>query len=401
MMTRETYPISYWVGPPQTADRYREVADCGFTVVPIVAPSEAEILHGLDLAARAGLQGLVVDGRIQSDLPLEDGWQDVVRRVVDAYKAHPAVYGYFLTDEPHLREFGRLRQLVMAFRERDPERVPFINLFPNYATQEQLGTISYDAHVAAYLETVKPPVLSYDHYALMEWGDRPEYFPNLGTIRERALAAGVPFWNVILATPHFNYRDPSPADLRWQVYTTLAYGGKGIAYFTYWTLDVENYRSGIISVYGHRTEKYRAVQQLNWELQNLGPHLLGLTSVSVAHWTPDGRAGSDGGPDGLVASVSGGAFVVGEFRDAMGTPWLMVVNADREHSAWTTLTLRAPEAEVQEVGRSDGALRSIARDQGVDAVLRYADGLVVHFWLAPADGRLLRVGALGPTEKRP
>jgi hypothetical protein len=30
--------------------------------------------------------------------------------------------------------------------------------------------------------------------------------------------------------PNFNYRDPSPADLRWQVYATLAYGGQGIFY---------------------------------------------------------------------------------------------------------------------------------------------------------------------------
>lgn len=106
----------------------------------------------------------------------------------------------------------------------------------------------------------------------MEWGDRPEYFENLEIIRRQALRVGVPFWNVILATPHFSYRDPSPADMRWQAYTTLAYGGKGLAYFTY---------------------------------------------------------------------------------------WIMVVNKDREHAAWTTVRLDLPGALVEEVGRSDGALRPL------------------------------------------
>jgi len=67
------------------------------------------------------------------------------------------------------------------------------------------------------------------------------------------------------------------------------------------------------------------------------------------------------------------------------------MNRDREHAAWTTVHLAAPGATVEEVARSTGELRPISRDQGVDAVGRYADGLVVRFWLAPADGRLLRV----------
>jgi hypothetical protein len=91
--------------------------------------------------------------------------------------------------------------------------------------------------------------------------------------------------------------------------------------------------------------------------------------------------------------VEGGAFVVGEFIDPSGDPWVLIVNRDREHAAWTTLRLAAPDATLDEVARSTGELRPISRDQGVDAVRSYADGLVARFWLAPADGRLLRVGS--------
>ena len=42
-------------------------------------------------------------------------------------------------------------------------------------------------------------------------------------------------WNCILANAHFNYMEPSDATFNLQMYSTLAYGGRGIQYFTYFT----------------------------------------------------------------------------------------------------------------------------------------------------------------------
>lgn len=415
-MTDSTFPISYWSGPPQERGRYREVAECGFTVVPGVINSLEEARHDLDftgfpehgdsaqagrhvlnMAHDVGLKAIVIDDRIHRDLPEEADWEETVAAVVADYADHPGLYGYFLTDEPSVRHFTNLAQLTRAFQRRDPEHVPYINLFPMYASPVQLGSLEYRHHVRAYLETVKPPLLSYDHYALMEWGDRQEYFANLEIIREEALRAAVPFWNIILSTPHFDYRDPTAADLRWQVYTTLTYGGKGIAYFTYWTPDNENYRDGIISMYGHRTSKYDVVQQLNLEIKHLGPHLLRLTSTCVSHWpdAPQGAGVNLHASEGLVAAIEGGEYVIGEFVGEDGLPWLMVMNRNRERAAWTTLHLRTQHTQVSEIARSTGQLRNVARDQGINAARRYADGLLLQFWLAPADGRLLRLSSGG------
>lgn len=386
------FPISYWAGPPAEATRYQEVAECGFTLAFAGGGTPEEGRQILDWAQQAGLRVLLADPRIHRDLPQQPEWERVVGAVVQDYGQHPALWGYYLTDEPSVAHFPNLAKLTRAFLERDPRHVPYINLFPNYAEADQLGTPDYRAYVRTFVETVRPPVLSYDHYALLEDGDRPEYFENLEIIRAEALRAGIPFWNIILAAALLQYRDPTPADLRYQVYTTLAYGGKGLSYFTYWTIDLENFRHGIISMYGQRTDKFATVQQLNLEMQHLGPHLLGLTSTAVGHWpaAPQGARRVSG--EGLVAELDGGQFVVGEFRDASERPWLMVVNRDRERSAYATLRLRTPHREVQEVARSSGALRPIARDLGVEAVHPWREGVQVSFWLAPADGRLLRLG---------
>lgn len=390
-MDQIPFAIGLWGGPSLELARYQEMAEAWFTLVPVVAESPEQGRLALDLAQQVGMRVIMADARIHRDLPREPGWQEVVQAVVNDYAESPALWGYLLTDEPHLSHFENLAHLTRAFQALDPERVPFINLFPNYASPDQLGTVDYEHYVAAFLDSVQPPVLSYDHYALMEWGDRPEYFANLEVIRRQALRGGVPFWNVILSTPHFNYRDPSAADLRWQVYTTLAYGGQGIVYFTYCTPDAENYHNGIIDLYGQRTPKYDVVRHLNLEMQHLGPHLRRLTSVAVYHW-PDAPQGTRLLPgSGLVAGVDGTAFVIGEFVDELGLPWLMVVNRDRDHAAWTTLHLHTRHTAIHEVSVKSGQLRPVSRDQGVPAARHYADGMVVSFWLAPAGARLLRL----------
>ena len=79
-------------------------------------------------------------------------------------------------------------------------------------------------------------------------------------------------------------------------------------------------------------------------------------------------------------------------NDDEGLPWLMVVNRDREHAAWTTLRLRTQHSVISEVSPKSGQLRSVSRDQGAQAEHIHADGMVVSFWLAPAGARLLRLG---------
>ncbi len=386
VMSERVFPISYWVSPPSVQERYDEAAECRFNVVP--GPPEA-----LDLAQKAGIKLILQDRRIHAHMTETPGWEASVQAVVDAYATHPALWGYYVTDEPSYHQFDALARIVRAFEARDPQHPTFINLFPNYASPEQLGTLDYTEHVRRYVDLVQPRLVSYDYYTLLEDGEREGYFENMAIIRGEARRVGVPFWNIILSTPHYCYRDPSPVDLRWQVYTTLAYGGKGICYFTYWTHESENFGNAILGLYGDRTSKYAVVQQLNTEIGLLGPHLLRLDSVRVEHWPagPQGAQAFTG--EGLVARVEGeGDIVIGEFVDRDGLPWLMLANNDKTRSPHLTLHLRTEQREVLEVSRRTGELRPITPDERGEVTPGYADGIILHLWLAPGDGRLFRLG---------
>ncbi len=121
-------------------------------------------------------------------------------------------------------------------------------------------------------------------------GLRSLYFPNLEAIRAASLQTGIPFWNIVLSNSHFNYAEPSMAGLRFQMYTTLAYGGRGISYFTYFAPDVGNYRLAPVDQVGARTPTWDLLRQVNRQIHCLGPIYLHLKSVNVFHTgeIPDG-----------------------------------------------------------------------------------------------------------------
>ena len=183
---------------------------------------------------------------------------------------------------------------------------PYINFFPNYADASQLGTKTYDEYVEKFIEVCHPPILSYDHYAIMEGGGlRGEYFANLESIRRAAVKHKLPFWQIVLSVGCLNYREPSATDMRFQVYTSLAYGARGLAYFKYFTPGAGNYRNGPIDQFGHETPMWQIMRQVNLQVGKLAPTLLKLTSDRVYHFgkVPAGCTGPD--DQSLVKAMSG------------------------------------------------------------------------------------------------
>jgi hypothetical protein len=162
----------------------------------------------------------------------------------------------------------------------------YINLFPTYANNQQLGTsgdkvTAYREHLRQYVHIVKPALISYDHYQFAVKGDNPDYFLNLAMIRRAAQDAGVPFLNIVQActwTP--SMRVPTPDEMRYLVYTTLAYGAQGISYYVY---SCAGHTGMIANADGSPTVRYRALKTLNREFVAIAAQLQPLCSLGVCH----------------------------------------------------------------------------------------------------------------------
>jgi hypothetical protein len=240
----------------------------------------------LDLVARHNLRAQLHDPLLSpasvDDMAQRKKLDELVARV----RSHPALYSYFITDEPNAKDFRALGRLVTYLRTIDPDHLAYINLFPTYATNEQLGnkgaTVpAYEEHLRHYVDIVNPGLISYDHYQFTVKGDSPDYFLNLSLIRQAAQKADVPFLNIVQAcTWTSSMRVPNENEMRYLVYTTAAYGAQGISYYVY---CCAGHTGGIANSNGTPTALYGALKSLNREFVRIVRELQPLRSLSIYH----------------------------------------------------------------------------------------------------------------------
>jgi hypothetical protein len=185
--------------------------------------------------------------------------------------------------------------------------------------------------------------------------------------------------------PHGPYRDPSEAELSWQVFHALAYGASGISYFAYWTpVDVRGakrlkFRYGLIEE-GKPTLHYFQAKRLNRQAASFAGELAGLRSVRIADSLGEIAPAADFGP---LRAISGGPITAGFFAGADSDRLLaLLVNRDYRY---------AVDAELQLHDGSDlPALFDPARGEWIALSSPTVDlspgGAALLRWQAPAAG---------------
>ena len=319
--------ITYWYGPPRkflNSETYENVKNAGFTLagpMECTGSSVEENIRFLDICQEKGMKACIYDKRI--DLALskyrhgEIDWYEPLKNVTDDYKNHKALFSYYVTDEPQARMFQMLGDVVAKLKEYDPEHPGYINLLPNYATPEQLGSPNYYEHVKEYIETVRPAFVSYDHYHFLHVApdelpegyeieetdderenairrsamisiDRPGFFENIEIVRELCQKYELPFMVIVLLIEHGPYRNLTEAEIRFEAFHTLAYGASILSYFTYWTVIEPgswwNWKNGCVSCEGEKLQHYYDVQKINKEIHTYAAYLDGKKSLNVTHY---------------------------------------------------------------------------------------------------------------------
>ena len=385
---QDRFAISFWVHPPadeRMEERYREIAGAGFNVVLGGPETPERISRQLDLCQKLGLKAIVP----VPDLKMENLAAD-----------HPALWGYTWRDEPSVPAFEALSRDTEQVRQARPGKLLFINLFPNYASKGQLGASTYDEYVQQFAGMVKPSVLCMDHYPRFrpdEKDGRDNYCKNLAVMRSESLRAGIPFWNFFNAMPYGDHTDPTEAQLRWQIYASLAYGAKGVLYFCYFTPDGGEFPKGgaIIARDGRQTRHYQQAKRLNAELLSLGPTLMDLTSTRTLRIEPGSDAAMmlAGGPiRNLRKSPEDPKpdYLVGEFIHKDGRRAVLLQNYHFAYSAWPTVDFDAPLDKVVEIDKVSGREIPVRDDspiiEGAQISLDAGEGRL--FLLPPAASRL-------------
>ena len=288
--------------------------------------------------------------------------------MIERVKNHPAMYAYYLGDEIFGGEFQACGRLVAYIRERDPNHMALINLFPTYAGASQLGIsgpghpndteTAYREYLRQFVDVVKPDLISYDHYNLYTEGAIDEegadlhagntYFMNLALAREAALYGGIPFVNVVQACSVApTHRIPNGADGRFLAYTTLAYGGQGLFQFVYIATSDPAFKGGVVNVNGTLTPLGQALQKIHPEFVAVGLEVQPLTSLAAYHLgaVPSGAVGlpadAEFTVDPPVSAKRERGILLGYFGANDNPTHVLAVNLDYTRAITTTVI--APE----------------------------------------------------------
>ncbi len=216
--------------------------------------------------------------------PASQGPDAYLQNLVNSAAAVPGALGWLLQDEPGRSDMPGIGQAAAWIRQQYPETLVYGNAFPSYAsTQQLLGTdsvpnYSWEQYLDDFITMINPDVMMYDHYPFRSDGTTGDtYFRDLMTIRAKALDANIPYWTFIQSWQDGNSRLPSESDLRMQVFSSLAAGFSGIAYFTYDYFQ----QGGLLDQAGDPTPLFYTAATVNEEVLHLAHSLRFLTSTGV------------------------------------------------------------------------------------------------------------------------
>jgi hypothetical protein len=363
----------------------------------------------LKLCEKYNLFCNISDDRIKKALRNEPDWQQGLEDMVKAYRGYSSLFSFHIKDEPGTREeIDQIARIKNYLAQLCPETESYVNLLPGNGAK-------YEADVEYFIEQVRPAIISYDRYyfckrklepqpllssdefiserlftqidGVYEKFDAGGYFENMEIIHRQSLKHNIPWMTTVLLTQHAHYRELTEGELRYEVFTALAYGATRMSYYTYWTYHTVNflYTNGMIERDGSRTRYYYIVQNINRELKTVGPYIkksrssgvyhIGQETDNVVYWPENGAE--------FIKSIYASRLIAGFFDDQT----VLLVNKDyRNHQR---ISFRLSDQYQASQGNESILLRL---DKVTGKWLRcYAYQGQYFLDLQPGDGELLRV----------
>lgn len=277
---------------------------------------KSDLYEYMKMAKKHGLLVYPTTDELFSHIAHEDGpfgekEKALLKDFVATIQAHfPGTFaGVLLTDEPPYSALDRIKKIMDylhsdEMREIKSDLGMFTSMHPIYAPMdllhkdygdEKYARLRYDKHrmiaYQSYMEKTAEAVgeINFDHYALIYENQlTPGFYLNLEMAAEHGKKVGCPLATTLQSVQidlvnnqqtnraSLIYRTPHYEDMRWQVYSALAFGVKRIGYYTFWTHyslgpELKERRAMVIfdpsEDKGYRTtEIYDAVKAVNQEI---------------------------------------------------------------------------------------------------------------------------------------
>jgi hypothetical protein len=404
---QKEFIITMWNAAEPDITSYAQIAKENYNLIPINYNAQPlnDSVERLEEAKKNGLR-VVLGHELINPTSLKDPAKfKKLDNLIEKVKKYRNLEGYFITDEPTENKLDNYVELVSYLRKKDPSKLMYFNMPPTFALKEQSGisleqltrrnikyprhlhrvgennkvVMSYLSYLKKFLNVINPDVISYDHYPFFGSANSTEYFLNLALISQAAKESRKPFLNIIQASRYLKvWRLPTVKEMRFQIYTTLAYGGKGISYFIYWGNAEQEalYRDGKSSPLANN------MATINLELQKIGSTLMSLDFQGVYHAAPLPYGGQGIPQKSPVKILSESDILISLFGKGKKNNVFLIANRSYIEKQNVQLGLEIDGGLIQELNRKTGKWVSIEK---LNTNRKFS------LTLNAGDGRLFRV----------
>lgn len=402
MKIMKKFPISFWNAMGWNCDSKEKVDtwnDLGITLpmMPCDLNNKQQVYNALDRAEEHGMKVFLCDPRANWRILMNEGeekYREGMKEAIEDFGNHPAMFGFFIGDEPDAPETEAAFKGVRINNEMAPHLTAYLNLLPWFDwIGERIGSEEYGPYLDRAIKEGNSKLLSYDCYVQMERNEEGYrvYFNNL---REHYLSTkrnNVPFFNIVLSSGHYNYQCPSKDDMLWQLTTSVAHGASGVTWFLIEIPDLwENYRNLPINLLGDRTEQFYWLREVNCTFNNYCGEIMNTLKIDKCYHVGKAYGGM---PlfepfDNIVDIKGNNPLIISSFYNENGERFYVICNNSPEKSDHITLKTKGDVKLTRCVYGNKFEEIKMASDAVAD--LQKIPDQSIGFWVAPGQMLLLK-----------
>lgn len=353
----------------------------------------------------------------------EENAANWVEHDYSSFENHNALWGIDLIDEPDAGSYVNINNACKALYDQNKKLIPLVNLFPNYANNEQLGeesglnffqkmfalisdhfnapTDRYKRYVSDYINKIDTDYISVDFYPYSVQLDKngnsfkvtnSDWVRNLDLLAEACRETGR---NLLVITQAAGEtKDGSgmrfcdeKGEINQQMYASLAFGAKSIIHGIFsrhgwWESD-----SHMIGSDGNPTDTFYAVKEVNKEVKKFADIYAGYeyTSTYMLNYKKVAAA-NDAYLNCEVESEKGrfkseNGLLIGTFAGENGSKAYIVVNMEELNNNITAqFTVDTFDGETVTTYKAN----TVQKTDGLN-------GTACEFDLAPGEGVFITV----------
>lgn len=231
--------------------QYSLIYGCGINTVMGVAESALRYTAEAD---RFELKYIALNEKAQEEI--ENNSQDfsTVIGQIKSYSAAPSHIGDIVAACPDDNMFNGIKEVTALYTKNFPNKI--------CAAEISINQKNLEEYIDNFIQTIKPKTIFFGICAHSNINE--DYFYNLDIIRKKLTESNIPFITGIDTTLEVKNPLSLRAFVRWQAFSALAMGAKGINYGYIYPSKKER---GIITNDGEKTSLYGYIEELNEDIK--------------------------------------------------------------------------------------------------------------------------------------